>query len=115
MQATTTHNKDNPFPLGGEHRLFLGGNWVESGEQVEIRFPYDRSILVGRVAWATGHEVEAALELAREGARDLASSPLRRRSSLLHRVADLSAERGEPLAWLILHEVGKPNKDARLE
>lgn len=116
MQTTTTGNTDNNlFPFGGEHRIFLGGDWVESGEQVEIRFPYDRSLLVGRVAWATPREVEAALELAGEGAREMARWPLHRRSALLHRVADLIAANSERLAWLIVHEVGKPIKDARLE
>src|SRR5579884_3966983 len=66
MQTTTTHSKDDLFPFGGEHRIFLGSDWVESGEQVEIRFPYDRSLLVGRVAWDTPREVEAALTVAGE-------------------------------------------------
>ncbi len=116
MQTATTHSKDNNlFPFGGEHRIFLGGDWVESDEQAEIRFPYDRSLLVGRVFRATPREVETALTVAAEGAREMASWPLHRRSALLHRVADLIAANSERLAWLIVHEVGKPIKDARLE
>lgn len=116
MQTTIKGDKDNNiYPLGEDHRIFLGGDWVDSTEHVEIRFPYDRSVLVGRVAWATRQEANTALELARKGAHEMASWPLHRRSSLLHRVADLIAANTERLASLIVHEVGKPIKDARLE
>jgi acyl-CoA reductase-like NAD-dependent aldehyde dehydrogenase len=113
MQTSTTPNET--FSLGRTHRIFLGGNWVEGKEYVEIRFPYDRSILVGRVAWANPHQVDDALERAQQGAREMASWPLHRRAALLHRAADLIAARGERFAWLIVHEVGKPLKDAHLE
>src|SRR5260370_17379892 len=63
--TTTEHNA--PFPLGQQHRLFIGGEWIEASEQVEIRFPYDRPILVGRVAWADLHHVNHALQLAQPG------------------------------------------------
>lgn len=116
MQTSTTqHEQENPFPLGQQHLMFIGGDWVEGKEQVEIRFPYDRSILVGRVAWAGKQDADAVLELARQGAREMASWPLYRRASLLHRAADLIAEQRERFAWLIVHEVGKSIKDAHLE
>ncbi len=106
---------EGTFSLGKDYRLFIGGNWVESDEHVEVRFPYDRSILVGRVAWASQHDVDAALEQARQGAHEMASWPLHRRATLLHRAADLLAARTEYFASLIVYEVGKPIKDARLE
>jgi acyl-CoA reductase-like NAD-dependent aldehyde dehydrogenase len=119
MQTNIPYNKgseqESAFPLGGTHKLFIGGEWVDTPEHVEIRFPYDRSVLVGSVAWAAQSHVEAALEAARQGAKEMASWPLHRRAALLHRVADLIDARSERLAWLIVHEVGKPIKDARLE
>jgi len=116
-QTSTSHTEhtESPFPLGNQHRLFIGGDWVESNEYIEIRFPYDRSILVGRVAWASRHDVDAALEFAREGAGTMATWPLHRRAALLHRVANLLAARTEHFASLIVYEVGKPIRDARLE
>ena len=118
MQTNTPsiyNEQDSPFPLGQTHRIFLAGQWVEGKEHVEIRFPYDRSILVGRVAWANPRDAGDALERAQQGAREMASWPLHRRAALLHRAADLIAARGERFAWLIVHEVGKPLKDAHLE
>src|SRR5215467_111561 len=106
MQTSITHS-ESPFPLGNDYRLFIAGDWMEGDEHVEIRFPYDRSILVGRVAWASKNDVDSALELASEGARTMASWPLHRRAALLHRVAELLAARTERFALLIVHEVGK--------
>ncbi len=112
-QATSLF--ESTFQPGKDYRLFIGGDWVESEEHVEIRFPYDRNVLVGRVAWASKHDVDAALEQAREGANTMASWPLHRRATLLHQAADLLTAYAEHFASLIVHEVGKPVKDARLE
>lgn len=113
MQTSTTSNEF--FPLGQDHRIFVAGEWIEGEEKVEIRFPYDRNILVGRVAWASRQHADAALARAQAGAQEMANWPLHRRAALLQRAADLIAERSERFAWLIVHEVGKPIKDARLE
>ncbi len=112
MQTSTSYTEHQPlFPLGKDHSLFIAGDWVERDEHIEIRFPYDRSILVGRVVWAGRQDVDAALELAREGARTMATWPLLRRAALLHRVADLLAARTEHFASLIVYEVGNPCND----
>src|SRR6266704_33906 len=112
-QATSLD--ESTFQPGKDYRLFIGGDWVASDEHIEIRFPYDRDVLVGRVAWAGKQDVDAALEQAREGTQIMASWPLHRRAALLHRAAELLAARAEHFASLIVHEVGKPVKDARLE
>ena len=50
MQTHTpdTQHTEGPFPLGQTHRLFIGSEWVDTQEHIEIRFPYDRRVLVGR-------------------------------------------------------------------
>ena len=111
----TSSMSTGAFPLGQTHSLFLGGDWVEGQNYVDIRFPYDPDVLVGRVAWAERQDADKALTLAKEGALAMAAMPLHRRASLLHRVADLIAARADRFAWLIVHEVGKPLKDAHLE
>src|SRR5712691_522778 len=112
---TNITNDNDLFPLGKHHRLYIGGDWTDSPDTIRIRFPYDRSILVGHVAWATRSHVDTALELARDGAQTIASWPLHQRAALLHRAANLIEARSERLANLIVLEVGKPIKDARLE
>ena len=113
MQTSSTSTE--AFPLGQTHSLFLGGDWVEGQNHVDIRFPYDSGVLVGRVAWAERQDADKALTLAKEGAQLMAAMPLHQRASMLHRLADLIAARADRFAWLIVHEVGKPLKDARLE
>jgi len=111
----TSFISNDTFPLGNTHQLFLGGDWIEGKTYVDIRFPYDRDVLVGRVAWADRSDADTALTLAKEGAQAMAALPLHRRAAILHRVADLIAARAERFISLIVHEVGKPLKDARLE
>ncbi len=102
---------ESTFQPGKDYRLFIGGDWVASDEYREIRFPYDRDVLVGRVAWAGKQDVDAALEQAREGAQKMASWPLHRRAALLHHASDLLAARSEHFASLIVHEVGNLSND----
>ena len=111
----TSFTSNDTFPLGNTHQLFLGGDWAEGKTYMDIRFPYDRDVLVGRVAWADHHDADTALTLAKEGARTMAAMPLHRRAAILHRVADRIAARAERFISLIVYEVGKPVKDARLE
>ncbi len=113
MDTSSTSN--NTFSPGNTYQLFLGGKWVESKTYVDIHFPYDREVLVGRVAWADRQDAETALTMAKEGAQTMAAIPAHRRASMLHRVADLIAARAAHFAELIVYEVGKPIKDARLE
>ena len=113
MQASSTSAA--AFPLGQSHSLFLGGDWIPGKNYVDIHFPYDPGVLVGRVAWATKQDADTALTLAKEGAQVMSSMPLHRRASLLHRIAELIAARADRFASLIVHEVGKPIKDAHLE
>lgn len=113
MDASSTAN--NTFSLGKTYQLFLGGEWIEGKTYIDIHFPYDREVLVGHVAWADRQDADTALTMAQEGAQTMVAMPLHRRASMLHRVAGLIAARAAYFADLIVYEVGKPIKDARLE
>src|SRR5579872_5606903 len=106
MDASSTAN--HTFSPGKTYQLFLGGEWIEGKTYVDIHFPYDRAVLVGRVAWADRQNAETAITRAQEGAQTMAAMPAHRRASMLHRVAELIAARAAYFADLIVYEVGKP-------
>jgi len=95
-----------------ERRLLIDGEWVETGEWVEIKSPYDGSP-VGRVARAGSAETRRAIDAA---ARAMANPlPAHKRAEILVRVAAALGRRADEAAHLISAEAGKPMKAARVE
>jgi acyl-CoA reductase-like NAD-dependent aldehyde dehydrogenase len=73
-----------------ERKLLLNGDWIETGEWIEVRSPYSGDV-VGRVAKAGAAETRRAVDAA---ARALESPlPAHERAAILDRVADLLRER----------------------
>jgi acyl-CoA reductase-like NAD-dependent aldehyde dehydrogenase len=95
-----------------ERKLLIDGEWVETGEWVEVASPYDGS-LVGRVAKAGAAETRRALDAADTAMRDLI--PAHERAAILDRVAALLMDRADDAARTISAEAGKPMKAARVE
>ena len=95
-----------------ERRLLIGGAWVETGDLVEIRSPYDGS-LVARVAKAGAAEARAAVDAAERAMRD--PLPAHERAEILVKVAGHLGQRHEEVARTICAEAGKPLKAARVE
>ena len=95
-----------------ERKLLIGGEWVETGEWIEVQSPYDGSF-VGRVAKAGAVETRRALDAAEAAMSD--SLPAHERATILDRVAALLAERADDVARTISAEAGKPMKAARVE
>jgi acyl-CoA reductase-like NAD-dependent aldehyde dehydrogenase len=95
-----------------ERKLLIGGEWVETGEWIEVRSPYDDAP-VGRVAQAGAEETRRALDAAEQAMR----TPLaaHERAAILDRVAAALEERHDEVARLICAEAGKPLKAARVE
>jgi acyl-CoA reductase-like NAD-dependent aldehyde dehydrogenase len=94
------------------HKLLLDGEWIETGESVEVRSPYSGDV-VGRIAKAGAAEARRAVDAA---ARALESPlPAHERAAILDRVADLLRERHEDMAQTICAEAGKPIRTARVE
>src|ERR671924_2234104 len=95
-----------------ERKLFVGGEWVETGDWVEVRSPYSGHV-VGRVAKAGAAETRRALDAAE---RALAEPlPAHKRAEILVKVAGLIGRRHEEIARTICEEAGKPIKTARVE
>ncbi len=95
-----------------ERRLLIDGEWVETGNWIDVNSPYDGS-LVGRVAKGGSAETTRAVDAAERAM----SSPLpaHERAAILDRVAHLLAEHSDEAARTISSEAGKPLKAARVE
>jgi acyl-CoA reductase-like NAD-dependent aldehyde dehydrogenase len=95
-----------------ERRLLIDGEWLDTGEWIEVRSPYDGD-LVGRVPQAGAQEARLAVDAA---ARALDQPlPAHERAAILDSVAALLAERSDEIAGTISAEAGKPLKAARVE
>ncbi|MGN6089874.1 MAG: aldehyde dehydrogenase family protein [Actinomycetales bacterium] len=99
-------------------RARVAGRSVATDRWLEVRSPWDGSV-VGRVAQCdTGHVDEAcraaAAALARQQGAD-ADFPQHARAAVLDRAATLLEERVEEFARTMALEAGKPLRDARAE
>jgi acyl-CoA reductase-like NAD-dependent aldehyde dehydrogenase len=95
-----------------ERGLLIGGEWVETGEWIEVRSPYSGSV-VGRVAKGGGAEARRALDAAEAALSE--PLPAHKRAEILVKVAGLIGRRHEEVARTISEEAGKPIKTARVE
>ncbi|HUP33572.1 MAG TPA: aldehyde dehydrogenase family protein [Gaiellaceae bacterium] len=95
-----------------ERKLLLAGDWIETGDWLEVRSPYSGDV-VGRVAKAGADEARRAVDAAEAAMRE--PLPAYERAAILDRVAALLETRREDAAQLISAEAGKPLKAARVE
>jgi acyl-CoA reductase-like NAD-dependent aldehyde dehydrogenase len=95
-----------------ERRLFVGGEWIETGDWQDVRSPYSGDV-VGRVVKAGAAETRRAIDAAEQAMRE--PLPAHKRAEILVRVAGALGRRHEEAARLISEEAGKPMKAARVE
>ncbi len=95
-----------------ERRLFVAGEWIQTGEWREVRSPYSGDV-VGRVATGGAEQTRKAIDAAETALRD--PLPAHKRAEILVRVAGGLGRRHEEVAQLISAEAGKPIKAARVE
>jgi acyl-CoA reductase-like NAD-dependent aldehyde dehydrogenase len=95
-----------------ERKLFVAGEWVETGEWIDVRSPYSCDA-VGRVAKGGARETRRALDAAEHALEN--PLPAHRRAEILVRVAGYLGRRHEEVARTISDEAGKPIKAARVE
>ena len=95
-----------------ERKLLIDGEWIETGAWLEVRSPYDGS-LVGRVAKGGTAEARRAVDAAERAMAE--PLPTHERAAILDRTARLIDERADEIARTISAEAGKPMKAARIE
>jgi acyl-CoA reductase-like NAD-dependent aldehyde dehydrogenase len=95
-----------------ERKLLVGGEWVETGEWLDVRSPYSGEV-VGRVAKAGAEDTRRAIDAAASAMRE--PLPAHKRAEILVRVAGALGRRHEEAAQTICAEAGKPLKAARVE
>ncbi len=95
-----------------ERPLLVGGEWIETGEWLDVRSPYSGEV-VGRVARGGAAATRDAIDAA---ARALeAPLPAHKRAEILVRVAGYLGRRHDEVARTIAEEAGKPLRAARVE
>jgi glyceraldehyde-3-phosphate dehydrogenase (NADP+) len=94
--------------------MLLAGEWVDRSDKIEVRDPFDDSV-IDTVPSATTSDVEAALTAAVEGARIARALTSYERARILSNVAAKVDERLESFAQLIAREGSKTIREARKE
>jgi acyl-CoA reductase-like NAD-dependent aldehyde dehydrogenase len=95
-----------------EKPLLVGGEWIETGDWLEVRSPYSGDV-VARVAKAGAGEARRAIDAAERAMQE--PLPAHKRAEILSRVAGYLGRRHDEVARTISDEAGKPMKAARLE
>jgi acyl-CoA reductase-like NAD-dependent aldehyde dehydrogenase len=96
------------------HGFFVDGRWQQEGDIVEIRSPYDGT-LVARVAQGRKEHAEAAIAAAVKAFGTTRRLPAFERQRVLRQIAAFMIERKEEFARTLAQEAGKPIKAARTE
>ena len=94
--------------------FFLDGKWIEAGDLVEIRAPYDQSV-VGEVYQGRREHAEAAIAAAVKAFGTTRRLPAFERQRVLRQVAATITSRKEEFARTMALESGKPLKVSRTE
>ena len=95
-------------------RMFYAGRWHDKDEQLEVRNPFDAT-LIDTVPRADAGDVDRALAGAVEGAAVMRQLSGHDRSLILRKAADLLAARTQELGRLISMEEGKTLAEGRFE
>jgi acyl-CoA reductase-like NAD-dependent aldehyde dehydrogenase len=94
--------------------FFADGRWHEDGDLVEIRAPYDGSV-IARVTQGRREHAEAAIAAAVKAFGTTRRLPAFERQRVLRRISALMTERKDEFSRTLAQEAGKPLKAARSE
>src|ERR1700678_736662 len=96
------------------HGFFLDGKWLEEGDIVDVRAPYDGTV-IAHVYQGRREHAEAAIAAAVKAFGTTRRLPAFERQRVLRQIALGIHERKEEFAHTIALEAGKPIKSARTE
>src|SRR5438067_4504607 len=94
--------------------FFLDGKWIEEGDIVEIKAPYDGNV-IANVFQGRREHAEAAIKAAVKAFGTTRRLPEFERQRVLRRVAQTISERRQECSRTLAQEAGKPIKAARTE
>ncbi|HZQ22981.1 MAG TPA: aldehyde dehydrogenase family protein [Terriglobales bacterium] len=94
--------------------FLLDGKWVEEGEILEVRSPYDATV-IGRVFQGGHSHAEAAIAAAVKAFGTTRRLPAFERQRVLRHIAQEIGRRKEEFACTLAQEAGKPIKASRTE
>lgn len=94
--------------------FFLDGKWIEEGELVDIKSPFDHNV-IAQVFQGKKKHAEAAIAAAVKAFGTTKRLPAFERQRVLRRVAETISERKEEFAHTMALEAGKPIKTSRQE
>src|SRR4029079_384880 len=94
--------------------FFVDGKWIEEGAPVEIRAPYDGTVIAS-VFQGRREPAEAAIAAAVKAFGTTRRLPAFERQRVLRRVSENITERKQEFARTMAQEAGKPIKAARTE
>ena len=97
-----------------KYPFLLNGEWIDAGEPVIIRSPYDQAV-VGETVRATREHLEQAIAASLRAFQATRSAPAYQRQQVLLAVAEGIRKDRETLARTVALEAGKPIKTARAE
>ena len=95
-------------------KMLIGGEWVDKDSKIEVRNPFDGSLL-DTVPSADASDIDRTVQAACRGLKIMRDLPRHRRSGILRKTADLIHERSEDFARTLAMEVGKTIREARIE
>ncbi|MGA7684717.1 MAG: aldehyde dehydrogenase family protein [Terriglobales bacterium] len=96
------------------HGFYVDGKWLDEGDIVEIRAPYDGSVIAS-VHQGRREHAEAAIAASVKAFGTTRRLPAFERQRVLRRIADGIHDRKDEFARTLSQEAGKPIKSARME
>ncbi|MFN3599494.1 MAG: aldehyde dehydrogenase family protein [Aquificaceae bacterium] len=94
--------------------FLLGGEWISKEEKLPVIYPYTGE-KIAEVSRATEEDVYKAIEVAKEGFKEISSLTPYERYQILMKAAHILMRRSEEFAKTLVLEVGKTIREARTE